>query len=184
MIYPNFSVNIRTIDIDFYVPIPANFKQKYSLVLSLKKINYDLRQDTLTQKDVFISPDQFELEFLTGLNRNELNVVTLGNTQIHAESLRYLDLFNRHYIDFKFEGMNVKVASPAAYVIQKLLIIHQRKTKIEKDVEAINATLQYIKQHPLLSQEIKSLFNQLSLKTKKLIINNSKQFVIDFTTLI
>lgn len=184
MIYPNFSINIRTVDIDFYVPFPTNFKQKYSLVLSLKKINYDLRQDTLTQKDVFISPDQFELEFLTGLNRNELNVVTLGNTQIHAESLRYLDLFNRHYIDFKFEGLVVKVASPAAYVTQKLLILHQRKTKIEKDVEAIKATLQYIHQDPLLSQEMKSIFNRLSLKTKKRILHNSNQFGIDFIALV
>ncbi len=66
IIYPNFSVNIRTIDIDFYVPIPANFKQKYSLVLSLKRINYDLRQDTL--------PKKMYSSVLINLNSNFLRV--------------------------------------------------------------------------------------------------------------
>ena len=83
-LFNDYNPTVRTTDIDFYVPDVKSFKTKYGLVDSLKEINYDIIQDALTHKSSFISPDGFELEFLTKLNRYQLACVKLGNTGIYA----------------------------------------------------------------------------------------------------
>jgi hypothetical protein len=67
-VYPDFEANVRTTDIDFYVPFPTNFKEKLGLIKAFRDINYDVRSDTLTKKVVFFSPDEFEVEFITGFS--------------------------------------------------------------------------------------------------------------------
>ena len=134
-IFEDFSPLVRTTDIDFYVPNVKAIKEKNSLVKSLKAINYDIIHDSLTHKSIFISPDGFELEFLTRQNRQQLACVKLGNTGVYAEALSYIEIFAGNYIEVEFFGINVKVASPASYIIQKMLINKDRKEKKEKDIE-------------------------------------------------
>ena len=177
-IYQDFEVNVRTTDIDFYVPSPTNFKEKSSLIKAFKDINYDLRIDTLTNKVVFFSPDEFELEFITGLTRQNFPTVRLGNTSIYAESLPHLHLFNHYQLKYQFEGMQVTLASPPAYLIQKLLIIHKRKSKATKDVESLMNVLNYIITHPSLLGELKMIILGLSKAAKKTILENSNNFRI------
>jgi predicted nucleotidyltransferase len=172
-IYHDFEVNIRTTDIDFYVPFPAQFKEKSSLVKALRGINYDLRSDALTNKVVFFSPDEFELEFVTGLTRQNFSTVRLGNTSIYAESLPYLNLFNQYQLTYEFNGMNIRLASPPAYLIQKLLIIHKRKLKVTKDVESLVYVSNYIIKQPHLLDELKRIIRGLSKTAHKTIIENS-----------
>lgn len=62
LIFDNFLPQVRTTDIDFYVPNikKANADNVSSL---LKEINYDHMKDSLTNKSRFVSPDGFEIEF-------------------------------------------------------------------------------------------------------------------------
>ena len=92
-IFDNFKSTIRTTDIDFYVPNSKSIKEKNNTIVSLRNINYDLVLDTITNKTTFISPDGFEIEFLTKLNRNRYACIKLGNTSIYAESLSYIEIF-------------------------------------------------------------------------------------------
>ncbi len=119
-IFENFIPLVRTTDIDFYVPDVKKPSLDGNVILALKELNYDHISDTLTNKSKFISPDGFEIEFLTKLNRQGASTVTIGKTGIHAESLSYVELFGQHFIEVKRNGIIVKVASPAAFVIQKL----------------------------------------------------------------
>lgn len=166
-IFENFDPLVRTTDIDFYVPDVKAVKEKNGLINSLKEINYDLVHDSLTSKSTFISPDGFELEFLTKLNRSQLSCVKLGNTGIYAESLSYIELFTGNYIEVDYHGIIVKLASPSSFVLQKLLINENRKNKKEKDINAVKHVLTFIKASRKYNQELASLYNSLPNKWKR-----------------
>lgn len=166
-IFENFEPTLRTTDIDFYVPNPKSIKANDSVISSLKDINYDMVHDSCTNRTSFISPEGFEIEFLTKLNRNQLPTIQLGNTGIHAESIPYVEIFAGSYIEVNYEGIIVKVASPASYVIQKLLINDDRKEKKEKDIESIKHVLFYVNVSRKYLDELVELYNSLPPKWKK-----------------
>ena len=166
-VFTNFKPTIRTVDVDFFVPDTKKIKKSGNIINSLKDLNYDLAQDVLTNKTRFISADGFELEFLTRLNRNNLRCVKLGNTGIYAESLAYTDIFTMNYIEVVYENIKVKVASPASYVLQKLLINAERKQKAEKDIESIKEVLTYIKASQKSFNELVELLNSLPKSWQK-----------------
>jgi hypothetical protein len=74
--------------------------------------------------------------------------------------------------------MQVTLASPPAYLIQKLLIIHKRKNKTTKDVESLLNVLNYIITHPDLLAELNIIIRGLSKAAKKTILENSNNFKI------
>lgn len=178
-VFEHFEATVRTTDIDFFVPKPKSIKEKNGLVNSLKEINYDLIHDTLTHKSSFISPDGFELEFLTKLNRENLACVKLGNTDVYAESISYVDIFVGNYIEVNYDGLSLKVASPSSYILQKLLINRKRKGKGEKDIESIKNVLLYIGASRNFKEELKNLFNSLPRKWKKEILRTAKLNDVD-----
>ncbi len=175
-IFENFSPTIRTSDIDFYVPNVKSINEKDNLVKSLKMINFDPAYDVVTNKTIFISPGGFEIEFLTRLNRNNSPCVELGNTKIYAESISYLEIYSANYIEVNYDGVLIKVTSPASYILQKLLI-NQRRTpdKQEKDIESIKNVLSYIFASKKYAGELKELFESLPKKWKKKIIDTINQ---------
>ena len=173
-IFDNFEPTIRTTDIDFLIPNPKSIKEKSGVIKALREINYDLMRDTLTNKSFFISPDGFEIEFLTKLNRDNIKCVKLGTTAIYAESLSYLDIFIGNYIEVNFNVIKLNVASPSSYILQKLLINDLRGKKQEKDIESIKHVLLYVNASKTFKEEIKKLFNKLPKKWKRKILNNCK----------
>ncbi len=168
-IFENFEPSIRTTDIDFYVPNAKSFKASNGLIGSMKNNNYDAFNDVLTHKTTFISPDGFEVEFLTNLNRQRLSCIKLGNTQIFAESLPHVNIFEGNYIEINYDGMIIKVASPASYILQKMLIHKDRKDKKEKDAESIKNVLFYLNASEKYKQELKKIYIQLPNKWKSTI---------------
>ena len=166
-VFDNFEPTIRTTDIDFYVPDSKKIKARNGVIKSFKDINYDIIYDSITHKSMFISPDGFELEFLTKLNRENLACIRLGNTGIFAESLPYVDIFTGNYIEINYEGIKLKVASPASYVIQKLLINNARGDKKQKDIESIKHVVFYIGASIKYCDELSTLFKSLPKKWKQ-----------------
>ena len=178
-VFENFEPTIRTTDIDFFIPNPKSIKEKNGLIKALKEINYDLVRDSLTNKSIFISPDGFEIEFLTKLNRNNISCIRLGSTGIYAESLSYTDIFIGNCLDISFYGISAKVASPASYVLQKLLINEKRGEKQEKDIESIKHVLFYIGASEKYKKELINLFESLPKSWKKKI--NRTLSIYNFT---
>ena len=155
------------------MPNPKAIKDKGGLMNSLKSLNFDMIHDTLTLKSSFISPDGFELEFLTKLNRDNLSAVKLGNTGIYAESLSYLEIFSGNYISVNYDGIKVNVASPASYILQKLLVHENRKDKKEKDIQSINHVLSYVNSSKIYLNELRTLFDSLPKKWQRKILGIS-----------
>lgn len=178
-IFDNYEPSVRTTDVDFYVPDVKSIKAKNGLVKSLKEINYDVFNDCLTRKTTFVSPDGFELEFLTKIQRNQLSAVKLGNTNVFAETLPYLDLFLKSYLTIDFQGININVTSPASFVLQKLLINDIRDNKAEKDILAIKDVMFYIIVSHKLTDDFINQFNELPKKWKKRIIDNARKNNLD-----
>ena len=166
-IFLNYEPSIRTTDLDFYVPNAKNIRSNGNVISSLKNLNYDLVRDVLSNKSRFISPDGFELEFLTKLSRDNLHCIKIGNTGIYAESLPYLEIFSGNYIEVDFDGMKIKVASPASYILQKLLINGERKDKAEKDIASIKEVLIFVKASKKSSMELKDLYELLPKSWKR-----------------
>ena len=172
-IFDSYEPSVRTIDIDFYVPNVKKIKAKNGLIEPLKELNYDVINDVLTHKTTFISPDGFELEFLTKLQRNGLSCVKLGNTNVYAETLSYLDVFLQNYVEINYYGISTKVASPSSFVLQKLLINDIRGPKKEKDIQAIEDVMFYIGLSGKFYNDLEEQFNNLPKKWKKRILNNA-----------
>ncbi len=179
-IFIDFKPTLKTTDIDFYVPNAKKIKEKHNLTQSLRELNYEMINDQLTNKTKYISYDGFEIEFLTNLNRGGLSCVKLGNTGIYAESLPYVEIFSGNYIEVEFEGIKLKVASPASYVIQKLLINSDRKQdKAIKDIESIKNVLLYLNASNKSRNELADLFKSLPKKWQKRISKTTTEYQID-----
>lgn len=182
-IFLDFEPEVRTTDLDFYVPNAKAIVSNGGLTDTLKELNYEMIMDSLTSKTTFASVDGFELEFLTKLNREGLACVKLGNTGIYAESLSYVEIFTGNYIDIEYDGLNVKVASPASYILQKLLINDKRPlVKREKDIQSIKKVLFYVKASSKSFEELKTLYESLPKTWKRKINKITKEFDIDLLT--
>ena len=96
-----------------------------------------------------------------------MRCIKLGNTGIYAESLAYTDIFSMNYIEVDYNDIKVKVASPASYVLQKLLINVERKQKAEKDIESIKEVLIFIKASKKAFAELIELFDSLPKSWQK-----------------
>ncbi len=166
---------IRTTDIDFYVPDVKKTSVNDDVISSLREINYDHISDTLTNKSKFISPDGFEIEFITKLYRQGESTVTIGKTGINAESLSYVELFSQHFIEVNRNGFLLKVASPSAFVIQKLLINEKRGLKAEKDIQAITSVLTFLILSNKQKADFLSIWNELPKKWQATILRVAKK---------
>lgn len=166
-IFENFRSTIKTIDVDLFVPNPKSVTEKNGIISEFKNINYDIKQDIITNKTIFISNEGFRIEFLTILNRDYLTCVRLGSTGIYAESISSLDMYVGNYIEVNYYGIQVKVASPASYVLQKLLINNKRGEKAEKDIQSVKVVLWFIITSKKYFNELHSLFASLPKKWQK-----------------
>jgi len=170
-IYDGFIPTIRTFDVDFYIPNTRNIRVKKTVNEILKPINFDQRFDTDSEKSKFVSPEGFEIEFLTKLVRGECKVVKISSLGVNAETLGNLEIFDRRYITIDFEGHSLKVASPSSYVIQKILIADKRTVeKRKKDLESIRIVLIELNKHKIQIDDFKSIIDSFGVKRKRKVL--------------
>ncbi len=89
-IFENFQPTIRTTDLDFYLPEIKSMTAKEKVGTALQPLNYDHVIDTLTNKSRFISPQGFEIEFLTKLRRDNHSVIRIDGLGVYVETLSNL----------------------------------------------------------------------------------------------
>lgn len=175
-VFDGFIPSIRTLDFDCYLPETKNIKVIKNVNETLKPINFDQIFDSRTEKSKFISPDGFEIEFLTKLKRNQNQIVKVDSLGVNAEQLGNLELFDKGYITLDYEGYTVKVASPSAYIIQKILISPKRsKEKYLKDLESIKLVFEEVKESQRYMNEIQSIISSFGKKRRKVYNNYIKQ---------
>lgn len=167
-VFEGFIPSIRTLDVDCYIPQTKNIVVKNSVKETLKPINFDIIFDSYSEKTKFISPDGFEIEFLTKLKRDQNQIVKIDSMGVNAEQLGNLNIFDKGYIEVDFEGYSVKIASPAAYIIQKILISSKRnEEKYNKDLESVRLVLNEVRKYDSHLKELGDYIVSLGKRTRK-----------------
>lgn len=86
-----------------------------------------------------------------------------------------MDIFGSNYIELIRDGIKIKVASPSAFAIQKILINERRGAKAEKDAQAIDYVLLFVGASYKSRDEFYELFDKLPRKWKKAVEEYAKR---------
>ena len=180
MIFENFVPRVETTDLDIYLPDPKRAKGE-NLTQNLKAISYIKNSDCLSGKTMFLSEDGFSIEFLTIPDRTMSTTIVVPGLSVVAEALPKMAPAGWNYLKIEFESMLVNVVSPVSFVLQKLLIHHERKTeyKKEKDLDAIRYVLGFVKESNKYNQELKESLSTYPKKWKKTILTNALECNIE-----
>ena len=109
------------------------------------------------------------------------SVLRIPGMSIGAETLPKIAPIGWNYVELQWEGMKVKVASPASLVIQKLLINEERKPewKKEKDLDAVRYVLAYVNASRKYHDELKKRVINAPRKWRKAILDAATKNEID-----
>lgn len=182
-IFENFEGSIKTTDIDFFISNHRSKSFNHLIINDFKKINYDLMKDFLTNRTTLISQNGFEIEFVARVNRNKDACIKIGESGIYAEALNYVEIFANNFLIVNLFNHSIRIASPEAFILGKILVLNRRKNKIEKDIEAINNLLSFIYSSVQLSKKLNDLFSSLPKKWRKTIKSNSLLYGIEISFL-
>lgn len=179
-IFEGFQPRVETTDLDMYLPNPKSASAE-NLPTCLRKLSYIRSDDTLTGKTTFLSSNGFEIEFLTIPDRTMSPVLRVTGMSIGAEALPKMAPIGWNCVELEWEGMKVKVASPASFIIQKLLINEERKPewKKEKDLDAVRYVLIYVKASRKYHEELKESVLSAPRKWRKAILETAAKSGID-----
>jgi len=148
----------------------------------MKREGYTINIDYISNVYKFYKDKDLEIEFIVreiGRGQSEpYDVISFG---IKAEGLRNMDILIDNAIAIKIKGYKVFVPSPQSYVLHKMIISSERKSKVEKDYFGIENLLDYIKRSGNELSKLNDLYNNLTKKQKRKVnefcnINSIKLF--------
>ena len=128
---------LRTRDADFIIPGNEKFEE-INLIEILGEEGFDLDRKGDKGYMTFLNPS-LNIEFLMHLKgRDRKRPRRIEELNINVQSLRYLNLLEEYSEYVEFSDMEIRIPHPAAFLIQKMLIIHKRKqSKMERDIRQI-----------------------------------------------
>ncbi len=157
--------SLRTTDIDWLIQNPPGIPGRINVTSILEEHGFVKQADTLTGIEQFHHPE-LNIQFLTsekGSGRSETySIEALG---LRVEGLRFMEMLIDSAKELEIpgmEGLRVKVPSPQAFVLQKILIIPRRKPeKQEKDILAVKGLLKTLFANPMEKEHLKELYDSL-----------------------
>ncbi len=162
---------LRTLDVDFLVPLPLSVKTKHNIPDLLLDLGF-VQDFVGSQGYIRLEHPDLMLEFLVHeKGRGEEKPVDLKNFSINAQPLRFLNVLQEKTIEIKMDNKSIVVPHPAWFAIHKLIVAQRRskKDKANKDLTAAIALLQDLIDMKKKS-EIRKAFNFVSKKWQKKII--------------
>lgn len=179
-IFDIFIPRVETTDLDMFLPNPKTAKAN-GLPAKLRELSYARSDDPLTGKTVFVSAKGFEIEFLTTPDRTMSPTLKIPGFSLGAEALPKMAPIGWNYIELEIDGMKVKVASPASFVLQKLLINEERKPdwKKQKDIDAAAYVLLFVKASRKYSEELKQSLSAAPKKWRRAILSTAAKYHLD-----
>ncbi len=171
----NYSTFIRTMDIDFLIPIPARFHSNIRISDLLEDLGF-IEEYKGSKGYIRLSHPDLVVEFLVperGPGHDE--PYSIPQLSINAVPLRYLDFLVENTISITAEGLRIKLPHPAAYALHKLIIFKRRRNvdKHDRDIEGALRVFQALIDHGD-SAIIKRIFYKMHKKWQKTIIDNLK----------
>ena len=142
----NYSLSLRTRDVDFLVPSTTKFKRKIDLSKLFEDLGFVVGFKGEEGYIILEHPD-LAIEFLVPeKGRGSNKPFDLPHLGVNAQQLRYLQVLSQDIIKVKREGLVVKLPHPALFALHKLIVAQVRKNKDkgEKDKEEALRTLRAI----------------------------------------
>lgn len=166
----NYNPIIQTRDVDFMyqnIRKPAN---SVPLISTMKEAGYIYTEDPVTGTGKFFKGESMEIEFLTKLLGSGENTHTkIEPLGIITDSLRDINILDGNTIKISKNGLDINVPDPATYIMQKILINNHRVPvyKREKDIQAVDRILPYVKENLIYKKKFIDLYNNLSKNQRK-----------------
>lgn len=134
----SYGLSLRTRDLDFLVPIPAQLKNKVDLACLLEDLGF-IYEFVGAGYTKLVHPE-LAIEFLVPeRGRGSDKPFSLSAIGVNAQQLRYLDILSRHLIRVNKEGFTVALPHPALFAFHKLIIASLRKEKSKSDKDTREA---------------------------------------------
>jgi hypothetical protein len=153
---------LRTQEIDILVPVPYRGTWQ-DLPSLLKQLGFV--QMFNPDGSTYFTGNLLKIDFLSPKKgRQGASAAPHRELRITAQLLRYTDiLLERSRLLSVAQGVRVRLPSPPAFLLHKLLISTrwQRSDKSEKDLKQAMAVAAYVMQNPQELQELKSIWRGL-----------------------
>ncbi len=142
----NIEYYLRTDDVDFALgPEVLKLKGSTDIEAALTAEGITSVMDNLTGLQRFLS-GTFGIEFLIHRKGAREEIVTVNRYNIHAQPLPFLDLLFISPLEIKTPQYTVRIPSPEALFLHKLIIAQRRKkeSKRIKDLEQCSVLAQHL----------------------------------------
>lgn len=180
----DFEARFITNDLDiFYKNLYyKKFNKAINFNDELTKLGFHIDIDRIDNVTKIFNDDFFEVDFLTKMLGSGKNLTNkISDLNINSQALRHLDIIEKNTIKIYKNGFELYIPEPTAYILQKLIINHERKplSKKEKDIEKVIYMLDsIINLDEKQKLKLKKLYYTLNPNDIKCIQNTSKEYNI------
>lgn len=143
-ILPEYNPNLRTLDVDFLIKNMRKPNQKIGLTSLAREEGFLVDEDVLTGVTKIYDENGLEVEFLLAKRGQGKENALKTNLGVTAQTLHHLDVLSRNLKQVEYLGMTVELPKPEAFVLHKMIINDERKSKKEKDQNVIKDMFEHI----------------------------------------
>ncbi|NPV01320.1 MAG: hypothetical protein HPY53_08050 [Brevinematales bacterium] len=168
---------LRTQDVDLLIHRPMNQMDINLPDILSKELDFIKTFDTESGLMKLQHPD-FELEFLISeKGRGTTRPENIASLHLNALPLRYLYILESNVLTFEYKGLKIQLPIPAAFIIQKILILPKRQNdKFEKDISTIISISGFLLRDASQRNDLKKIMKELPKKTQKDVILILRKF--------
>lgn len=169
----DYSTFIRTMDIDFLIPLPPKFHGNISVPGLLEDLGF-IQEYRGSKGYMKISHPDLTVEFLVPeRGRGSDKPYLIPRLSINAVPLRFLDFLAENTILIHAEGLNIRLPHPAAYALHKFIIFKRRRNmdKHDRDIEGALRVFRELIRHGD-QDAIKRIFKKMHKNWQKKVIEN------------
>lgn len=159
----------RTADLDFLIINASRIKKEIDIPGALKELGFDEKISRTDGYVKYVHPD-LEIEFLIAeKGKGSDKPYTIEKLHINAQGLRFLDMLLNLPVRMNYQGVNVLMPDPSAYVLHKFIISERRKNDFKKmkDLTTAKELGEYLLQDSEHGKRLKSVYLSLPEKWRK-----------------
>lgn len=154
---------LRTTDVDFLVGMPPKVQREFDVPAALSELGFDPEWALQGGYCKYVHPEM-EVEFLIPeQGRGAGGSIPVDALRIQAQPLRFLSLAYDWSMVVQYQGYDIRVPEPEAFVLLKLLVIPRRKdrSKARKDAYTARSVGEYLLDNAERKEKLIRMFEDL-----------------------
>jgi len=176
-----FISTTKTMDIDFLVRNIRKPREKVGVIEAFQAKGYDL--SFRNTGVVTLIKEGFEVEFLAKQMGKPEPVVDSPNFG-KLEALGHMRIIDENTITVGYEEVAVVIPHPTAFVLHKMIINKDRKSKQEKDANAVKNLVYAIEDDVSMVKAFQNMYKDLTVKERRSVKAFSEKYNLDLTDLL